>query len=171
MLRKGEGVKADLEKAVFFYQKAAAHGHASAQEKLDNLRSTVLIVQQKRKQAEKVYAIACNYLSQKNYLEAAKYLDQAAKLGYDKAQDSLACLYHNGTGVTLNYQTAVYWFDQAALYGNLNARYNLGVCYETGKGVSQDYQKAFDCYAVCKRYKHEKAIERIKIIQPQLNKK
>ncbi len=59
------------------------------------------------------------------------------------AQEKLAWIYDNGSGVRKSYKKAFYWYLKASKNGNPIVHYNLGLCYLLGKGVSKNAEKAF----------------------------
>ena len=55
----------------------------------------------------------------------------------------MACLYHEGQGVSQDYNEEVKWLRRAANQGDPDAQNNLGVAHLNGKGVPQDYVEAY----------------------------
>ena len=82
----------------------------------------------------------------REYTLAFSIFQRLALNGDAKAQNSLADLYHNGTGVPQDYAAAVSWYRKAADQGNANAQNNLGIMYKKGTGVPQDEAAAFSWY-------------------------
>jgi TPR repeat protein len=74
----------------------------------------------------------------KDYVEAVKWIREAAELGLAQAQDHLGVMYDNGKGVTENDQEAVKWYRKAAKQGLAKAQNNLGVMYLQGQGITQN---------------------------------
>jgi TPR repeat protein len=70
----------------------------------------------------------------------------AAERSYAPAQDNLAWMYYNGTGVTLDYSEAAKWVRRAAEQGYARAQIDLGHLYEQGKGVPLNYVSAYTWY-------------------------
>jgi hypothetical protein len=68
-----------------------------------------------------------------NYVEAGKWFEKAARLGYAPAQCYLGLLYSMGNGVPQNITTACQWYTKAAEQRNGAAMYHLGLLY--GKGI------------------------------------
>ena len=77
-----------------------------------------------------------------DYMEAAKWIQQAAHAGFAKAQFQLAQMHANGEGVPQDYSEAAKWYKLAASQGHTKAQFQLGMLYKKGFGVAQDYQKA-----------------------------
>ena len=73
---------------------------------------------------------------------ALAYLEEAAKQGYDAAENELA-YYYETQG---QYEKMIEYYEKAALKGNSFAQTNLGLCYHEGKGVMMDPQKALYWY-------------------------
>ena len=101
--------------------------------------------------AENGYAPAQNelglsYAANKNFDDAAIWLEKAADRGYPAAQNNLGILYHNGYGVPIDFRKACDCFLAAAEQGIPEAQFNLGFLYENGFGIEQDSQRAFEHY-------------------------
>ena len=123
----GEGVDKDLEKAVYWYSKAAEQGRASAQFNLGICYEN----------GEGV---------DKDLEKAVYWYTKAAEQGDADAQGNLGLCYENGEGVTKDHEKAMYWCSKAALKGNATAQSNLGKYYYDGEGVTKDSKKAVDRY-------------------------
>jgi len=78
----------------------------------------------------------------KDVLQSVIWLTKSAQQGYFLAQDELASLYYNGSGVTKDYSKAAIWWRKAAEQGSPDAQYNLGILYYNGEGIPQDYIQA-----------------------------
>ena len=123
----GDGVKADYQKAVYWYTKAAEQGQALAQ---CNLGS-------------------CFYHGEgvaKDPKKAVYWFTKAAEQGEALAQYNLGSCFCHGEGVAKDYQKAVYWYTKAAEQGEALAQYNLGFCYEHGYGVTKNMDTAIQLY-------------------------
>ena len=119
----GEGVTADYQEAVTWFQKAAAQGHGRAQFRLGRAYYFGEGVPQ-------------------DYQEAAKWFRKAAEQGVADAQFALGTMYKLGQGVAQDYQEAVKWYRKAAEQGYADAQYGLALMYANGEGVAQDYIQA-----------------------------
>ncbi len=117
----------NYEKAVEWYQKAAAQGLSSAQCNLGFCYESGRGVTQ-------------------NYDKAVELYQKAAEQGNSNAQCNLGFCYEKGRGVTQNYEKAVEWYQRAAAQGLSRAQLNLGFCYEKGRGITQNYEKAVEWY-------------------------
>ena len=78
----------------------------------------------------------------KNYYEAFKWLEMAAKAGVSAAQDRLGECDLQGHGVLKNETAAVQGYTAAANQGNERGKYHLGYCYYNGYGVKKDKKYA-----------------------------
>jgi len=78
----------------------------------------------------------------KNWKNAAKWCQIAAKQGIADAQFTLGVMYHIGQGVPKDYAKAVKWYRKAAEQDHAGAQNNLGAMYAFGQGVPQDYAEA-----------------------------
>ncbi len=61
--------------------------------------------------------------------EMAKLYQQAASMGYPKAQNAIGRCYEKGIGVAKNIEKAIEWYKASADQGNTSAQINLGNCY------------------------------------------
>lgn len=123
----GKEEKEDLEKAVYWFKKAAELGYADSQLELG-----------------KCYEYGHGV--EKDYKQAAYWYKKAADQDNSSAQYYLGCLYHFGFGVEKDYKMAIYWFKKAAELGFTMAQYYLGLCYEQGLGVEQNNKLSFYWY-------------------------
>ena len=63
-----------------------------------------------------------------------------------KAENALAVLYEQGSGVQKDLTRAVYWYKLAAAQGMAEAQYHLGMLTETGHGITRDPAEAVNLY-------------------------
>lgn len=75
--------------------------------------------------------------------QAARYYEQAAKLGHVAAQGNLATLLYFGSGSLKDTKRAVELYHVAARNGDARAQYMLGVLYFNGDDVAKDWPKAY----------------------------
>ena len=103
---RGDGVKADRQKAVYWFTKAAEQGKATAQ-----------------------YNLAlCFYNGEgvaKDYQKAVYWCTKAAEQGEATAQYNLGVCYEHGHGVTKNMDTAIQLYKKAASGGSDEAKQAL----------------------------------------------
>ncbi len=95
----------NYEKAVEWYQKAAAQGLSSAQCNLG-------------------FCYAHGQGVTQNYEKAVEWYQKAVAQGHSSAQCNLGFCYESGRGVTQNYDKAVELYQKAAEQGNSNAQCN-----------------------------------------------
>jgi len=93
---KGIGVKADFDKALHQYRKAAQQGIPGGQVALGLFHLEV----------------------KKDYSEAAKWFQRAANQGNSQGQHNMGFLYDNGYGVVKNLGEAIKWYQAAATQGS-----------------------------------------------------
>ena len=80
-------------------------------------------------------------------MQAAHWLQYAAKRGSVQSQYGLGLLYTQGRGVPRDYATAAEWYAKAAAHGDLNAANNLGWLYAHGApSLPKDLAKAAEWY-------------------------
>lgn len=79
----------------------------------------------------------------KNYAEAQKWLELAAKGGDVDARYNLGIMYKNGSGALQNFELAFQWFEMAAGQNHAEAQYNVALMYKNGMSVAVDMVKAY----------------------------
>lgn len=87
--------------------------------------------------------LALNYYDRKDYKQAFKWYQRAAKQGYPRAQRNLGLMYGLGRGIQKDDYKAFKWIQKAAKQGHAKAQNNLGAMYLKGKGTQRDYRQAF----------------------------
>jgi uncharacterized protein len=78
----------------------------------------------------------------KDASQSVIWLTKSAQQGYFLAQDELASIYYNGSGVAKDYSQAAIWWRKSAEQEYPDAQYNLVILYYNGEGVPQDYVRA-----------------------------
>ena len=130
--RQGNGVEANQEKAIYWFEKAAMQDHADAQ-----------------------YYLAGYYFEEKTDDGNAcglLLLSRSAELGNIYAQKDLSDILYEGKIRSKDPESAFYWLVQA--YNNSNDPYNykesarvsLAVAYYEGNGTEINYSKAFNLF-------------------------
>lgn len=79
----------------------------------------------------------------KNYKEAAKWLEQAARKNNTEAQYYYGLSLLGGRGVIQDYKAGFFWIEKAARKGHPEAQYSLGKMYRRGTGVEIDRARAY----------------------------
>ncbi len=97
--------------------------------------------------AENLYLTGLKYHQgegvKQDFVEAAKYYEKSANLGFDVAQCALAIMYlTDDYGFNVDYEKALKYFKLTANQGYAVALYNIGNMYYTGTGLSQNYSEA-----------------------------
>jgi len=77
-----------------------------------------------------------------DFMAAANWYEQAAKLGHIEAQYELGNICDAGLCDTLNMNDAFNWYQKAAEQGHADAQYRLGGYYIHGYVTTQDLQLA-----------------------------
>lgn len=98
------------------------------------------------KSSEELFKLGKACYDNKEYEQAIKYYELAAKQGHSGAQYSLGCCYDSGEGVEIDELEAARWYRKAAKQGHVWAQFNLGCCYDVGEGVCQSPQEAARWY-------------------------
>jgi len=108
--KKGQDVKKDEKKSLYWIQKAAANTVSKVKIEPD-----------------------LNQVKEKHLLI---FLSEEAKAGITPAQVILAYFYEMGTEVKQDRQQAFFWMEKAAQDKDLIAQYHLGMMYMEGQGVA-----------------------------------
>ena len=118
---KGIGVNKDLGKAMEYQKIAAEGGHVDSQ-----------------------FALALQYLNNKQADESVKWFKKAAKHGHPGATYYYGYQLFNGMGIGQDKKAGISCFTKASKLGFPMADYQLGVIYRDGNGVEKDVNKAFE---------------------------
>ncbi len=127
------------DKAIPYYEKAAAQDHPYAQ-----------------------YALAMNALELGNYSKAQFFLEKAAKQQYGLAAFSLGKLLHEHD--PKHPLKAFEWFMVAAKQGHIEASYYVGLYYQYGKGVPVNIDEAIHWYQKAALEKDKDALYHLALI-------
>lgn len=153
MYQNGRGVAPDRNKAVEWYQKAAAQNNTRAASRLklmteNEARFGKTLAQAGKGDAESLYDLGNMYMmgvgADINYGKAIQAFEQSANQGNDKAAYKLGLMYYEGTGVGSNSKLALKWFSMAADHNYPAAQYYVGKMYAEGKGMRRDNGKALE---------------------------
>ncbi|EXX55673.1 Kin1p [Rhizophagus irregularis DAOM 197198w] len=115
----GEGTEKSLEKAFYWYQKAAENGEKEAMFNLASSYYNNYDVEKMEQNTEKAfywYQKAAE--NEKNLEQAFYWYQQAAENGYTEAMINLAICYENGKGTEKNLEKAFYWYQKVAENNN-----------------------------------------------------
>lgn len=123
MYAEGVGVKADLQEAAIWWEKAAERGHIRAQYNLG-------------------HCFAKGDLGEPDGQEAVKWLKLAAENGNAEAQFALGLIYHAGKLVERDNDLAIQWYRQSGEQGYSQALFNMGHIYSED-GEAYDPVKAY----------------------------
>jgi TPR repeat protein len=119
--------RSDYAQAMEWYQKAAAHGNAEAENYIG-------------------WCYQNGFGVQKDFAEAMNWYKKAAAQGNSDAENNTGWFYQNGFGVQKDYAEAMKWYQKAAAQGNSEAENNTGWFYQNGFGVQKDYVEAMKWY-------------------------
>ena len=84
----------------------------------------------------------------KNYVEARKWLCLLADKDNYSAKNDLAYMLYNGFGGDKDYPKAFNLYKQASKHGDVFAQANLGLMYATGTGTEMDKARAYAWYSL-----------------------
>ncbi|RIA87323.1 hypothetical protein C1645_878100 [Glomus cerebriforme] len=162
LYENGGHIEKTLEKAIYWYRKAAENGNYEAQFNLgqyyrygNGVEKNEKVFEYHKKSADKGYLDAQFELgycyskgigTEANKAKAFELFKIAAENGRAVAQKNLGYLYENGKGTDKDLEKAIYWYRKAAENGNYDSQYALGRCYEYGIGVEKNVVKAFEYY-------------------------
>ncbi len=114
------GEKVDLDKAVYWFEKAAEQGEEEAKANLGIIY----------------------YTEGTKYTNIPKALDTFSELSKKDnrvALNFLGRMYKDGVGVKQDNNKAFNLFNRAAILGDLSAQFNLGNMYFNGEGIPLDW--------------------------------
>lgn len=97
-------------------------------------------------EALQIYLDGLALYEKKKFSEAADLVEKAAKLGEAEAQNLLAYMYYNGTGIEKNYQSAFKWSLQAANQGVVPSQRLVGYMYQKGHGTEKNIEKSISWF-------------------------
>lgn len=164
----GKDKPIDYAKALQLYRQAAERGDAEAQfvaggmlylgkgieepDKKIGFKWLLSAAEQAKTSPESLSIIGGAFLRgtnvPQNYLEAKKWLAEAAEQGDLAAQNDLAYLYFNGLGGERDYKKALELYEKAAMQGESMAQANVGLMYATGTGTNTDKARGYAWYSL-----------------------
>lgn len=142
--RWGEGVPADIQKAIYWMELSANKGYSMAKHNLGLYYENGIGVESNIQKAIQYYTQAAE--DEENY----------------QAQFCLGRCYFNGNGVEQNYNEAIKWFMKAASQGEPDSIFHLAICYGNGLGVEQDNEKSLHYLITAANLGWQPAIEILK---------
>lgn len=169
----GEGVKADEEKALYWYGKAADQGHDEAiaifpekseqeipEEEARYYRNQYEQNQKNTSAGSAEFGAAMRYQkgdgTAKSTKKAVKFLKLAAEKNHILAQYNLGLIYQQDSEYKDN-KEAVKWFKKAAVNGYDYAQDTLGWMHQYGNGVKKDSKEAVKWYKKAAKQNHVEA--------------
>ena len=149
MYAEGLGVPRDETTAVKLLKSAAGKGDAKAAEQLKSLQGRMGFDELKAAaelgDSDAQFKMGDFYSTEgatQNFVEAKKWLVQAAAKGHGEASFYLGSMAMTGIGQNKDYAEAYKWFLESARKGFSKGCTGLGVLYANGFGVKQDYNEA-----------------------------
>ncbi len=145
----GLTIPVNLEKAMFWYTKAASEGYGTAHTRMGEMYESGSGTAQDFKKAKTAYEAAIangdftanwniarlyeagNGVAQSQKTAASFYLE-AAKKGHLQSMSAYGIMLAQGNGVPQNDAAAAQWLEQAAAWGDAEAQYALGKMYQAG---------------------------------------
>ncbi|MBD8662213.1 sel1 repeat family protein [Rhizobium sp. CFBP 8752] len=169
LLMSGRYVPADKKKADDYMRKAAEAGNSSAQFNWGQIlvsdnpgdkgfKLALPFYERAAKQgvADAQYAVAQLYVNMKGVpeekkAEARRWLERAAKAGFDTAQLDMGIWFVNGVGGERNYDKGFEWLRIAAHRGNVVAQNKLSHLYIEALGTRPNPVEAAKWYVLSRR--------------------
>jgi TPR repeat protein len=124
--------------ALAFFGKAAAAGHAPAQNYLG-------------------YMYRHGFGVGQDFAKALSWYQKAAAQNHGGALNNIGYMYRHGLGVEQDYAQARAWFKRAAERGDAAGQYNLGQMLADGVGATADYREALKWYRTAADQGHPRA--------------
>lgn len=155
MYQNGRGVQASRDRAIEWYEKAAAQNNVEAISRLklmqDNReRFKKELAQAGKGSIESQYNLGNMFTRgigiDINLTEAREWYRKAADQGHEKAEYQLGLIFHEGRGVRKDAVAAYKWFKKSAEKAHPPAQYYLGKLYAAGEGVKRNYTTALEWY-------------------------
>lgn len=153
LYQKGQGVEADLNKAVEWYADAAEKGNLGAQYSLGEIYLNGTLgeadpqrgrywmekaAKQGKPEAQHRMGLLAASETPPDWLEAAEWFSKAAEQDYPDSQYNLGVLFAEGRGVEESKIRAGEWFAKAAVKGHRDAALDYGIMVFRGDGVKKD---------------------------------
>ncbi|SHM55877.1 TPR repeat [Xylanibacter ruminicola] len=141
------GIRKDITKARYYYDKAARQGYKKAKDRLDYLNTL--------KSPTNTTDISDNGLASydkalslmpENPRDSFYHMADAAAAGLPIAQFRMGQILLRGIGTFPDHAMAAKWLKRADIPGLPDATMLLGEMYKTGDGVEKDMKKAKDCF-------------------------
>ena len=120
----GKTITQDLQKAFYWYGKAADQGSPVAQFFMAYFYKTGKAVPQ-------------------DYEAAFKWYMKSAEQGYVDSQYFTGYYYEKGRGIRQDFKRSFYWYSRAAKQGDGISQYRLANAYFHGWGVAQNIQQSY----------------------------
>lgn len=125
---RGMGVPQDYQKALQWYEKAAANGAKNAPAHIGNMY-------------EKGYGV------KQDYAKAAEYYKRSIELDGSLGYARMGYLHETGKGVQFDRVKAVEYYEKAIAKGSVHAMTLIGLLYQQGQGgLPRDEKKAVALY-------------------------
>ncbi|EIB7123408.1 sel1 repeat family protein, partial [Acinetobacter baumannii] len=172
-----------LDKAVYWFEKAAEQGEEEAKANLGIIYYTEgtkytnipKALDTFSELSKKDNRVALNFLGRmykdgvgvkQDNNKAFNLFNRAAILGDLSAQFNLGNMYFNGEGIPLDYEKATYWYNKAIINGKDGdaAKILAGMYYE-GRGVEKNINKSIELLQIAADQGDQEAAKNIEIIK------
>ncbi len=157
---EGKGVEKDLEKSIYWYEKAAGNNDHVAMHNIGQTLMHRVKTPESQSKAIKWYQKATDndYTSSmyqlgeaykngkgvnKDLKQAFQWYKKASAKGYESSYFQLAYAYDEGKGTKENNKLALKWYKKSAEIGETQAMENVASMFRYGDGVNKDLNQAF----------------------------
>lgn len=159
-----EKVEINIQKAMYYYEKAADQNLTSAYYHLGNLykeepgfkdlkKSLFWFLKAAKEGHQTSQCIVGEmFAKEKNYIDSVFWLSKSAEQENMIAQVLLADKYMNGEGVEKDMTKAIELYRKSAKQGYSVAENMLGMLYYNGEGVERDIHKSYEWFLKAARY-------------------
>lgn len=140
------GIKKDLDKALYWYELAAKNDNSKAQNQLGYFYIT----------GENVT---------KDATKAFEYFKKSALNGNSPAQVNLGQMYLGNMGIEKNYEQALHWFKKASDQANNIAPFYIAHMYEHGLGLTKNVVEAKKWYEISSSRGYQLAKDKVLVFR------
>jgi len=126
LYKRGKGVPKDSRTALYWFDLAAKRAVSAAQFELGAIYGS-------ERKAE-------------DHLAAVRFIQEAARQGFARAEYSLGLMHEQGQLVPRSAEEAATWYRRAAEQGDAKAQYRLGTLYYKGLGLPRDDAAAIEWF-------------------------
>lgn len=147
----GIGTEADVDKAVYYFKRAAVNGFLPAYKNLGMLFKNVKL------------------RDKQDLKKACFYFKTGAEKGYSPCFYYYGFMLYKGLGCKQDYCKAIEFFNKAAAKRHKASLYMLGLCYRNGYGTEQNFEMAKKYLLSSANLGYQPAIDELKNKYPEVS--